>query len=221
VSAVKDLDRIDHAVDSLQFAARFETSRRQKNIERSEQISNVVWVTRQGAKLDGEVSIGKPTQDLRLGRHFIIFKRNEISSLSTLGEFGKMKVMQSAVEVGWGQEFVLHPGELVLAVTFETLIVDDNCCAHVLSRSSLGRMGLLSATAVQVQPGFKGCLTLELVNLASVPLSLSPGQRIAQLVPLPSLGEHDGYSGHYQDAGPRPRFSAAPRDWESDILRGL
>lgn len=81
-------------------------------------------------------------------------------------------------------------------------------------------MGLLSATAVQVHPGFRGCLTLELVNLASVPLSLSPGQRIAQVVPLPSPAE-SSYSGHYQNAGYRPRFSAAGSDWEVDILRAM
>jgi deoxycytidine triphosphate deaminase len=227
VRALKDLDRIDHAIDSLQFATRFERRRRKDDTsgsersQRSQRISNVLWVTRDGVKLDSDQPMGKPTQDLRLGRHFIIFKRNEISGLNTLGERSKMKAMQSTVEVGWGQEFILHPNELVLAVSFETLRVDNDCCAHVLSRSSLGRMGLLSATAVQVQPGYKGCLTLELVNLSSVPLSLTPGQRIAQLVPLASLGDQDGYKGPYQDAGPRPRFWPSPRDWESDVLRGL
>jgi deoxycytidine triphosphate deaminase len=219
--ALKDLDRIQHAVDTLQFAARFETARRRASGTRTDPIANVVWVTQTGVKLSENATSGAATQDLRLGRHFIIFKRNEIASLNSLGEFPEVRAMQSSVEVGWGQPFVLHPGELVLAVTFETLRVDNDCCAQVLSRSSLGRMGLLSATAVQVQPGFRGCLTLELVNLASVPLNLAPGQRIAQVVPLPAMGSQPKYEGHYQDAGPRPKFSAGTSDWESDMLRNL
>lgn len=219
--AIQDLDRVEHAVDSLQFASRFERSRISAETARTDRICNVLWVTKQGVKLSPQDAGGAASQDLRLGRHFVIFKRNEISSLNSLGELSSVKGMQSTVEVGWGQQFVLHPGELVLAVTFESLRVSADCSAQVLSRSSLGRMGLLSATAVQVQPGFHGCLTLELVNLASVPLNLVPGQRIAQVVPLPSLGRKETYAGHYADAGPRPRFSAAHRDWESEILRNL
>ena len=75
-------------------------------------------------------------------------------------------------------------------------------------------MGLLSATAVQLHPGFRGCLTLELVNLASVPLRLSPGQRVAQIVPAPSMGKRVDYSGKYQDQDWKPHFSAVVNDWE-------
>jgi len=153
-ASLRDLDRIEHAVDSLQFAARFETQRRAVNTAQKDAIANVLWVTRHGVKSIPTDMSGDPAHDLRLGRFFVVFKRNEIASLSALGGRENVRAMQSAVEVGWGQTFVLHPGELVLAATFETLRVDDDCCAQVLSRSSLGRMGLLSATAVQVQPGF-------------------------------------------------------------------
>ncbi len=214
-------ERIDHAVDSLQFASRFEQQRRRLKIQRSDRIANVLWVTRTGVRLsEDEGEQGVPAFDVRLGRHFIVFKRNEIVSLDALAESRRVRGTQGPVEVGWGQPFVLHPGELVLAVTLESVQVAKDCSAQVLSRSSLGRMGLLSATAVQVHPGFRGCLTLELVNLASVPLNLSPGQRIAQIVPAQAVGA-TAYEGHYQDAGHRPRFSAADSDWEMGILRGL
>ena len=117
--------------------------------------------------------------------------------------------------------FVLHPSELVLAVTFEEVRVDVDSQAQVLSRSSLGRLGLLSATAVHINPGFVGCLTLELVNLSSVPLNLAPGQRIAQIVPTVALGTSSVYEGRYQDSGARPQLSAVREDLDSKILRGM
>jgi deoxycytidine triphosphate deaminase len=125
------------------------------------------------------------------------------------------------MEVGWGDGFILHPHELVLAATFERLYLDNTCCAQVLSRSSLGRLGLLSATAVQIHPGYKGTLTFELVNLANVPLRVSPGQRVAQIVPIPVLGSSEGYDGGYQNAGAKPAFSRSKKDWDAEILKRM
>lgn len=151
----------------------------------------------------------------------MVFKRNQIATLNSLDTNTGSSQIHESIEIGWGDGFVLHPGEMVLAATLESLVVGDSCPAQVLSRSSLGRMGLLSATAVRVQPGFKGTLTLELVNLASVPLRLNPGQRVAQIVPSAICGKPQTYDGKYQDQDWRPRFSAVSSDWEVPILDRL
>lgn len=80
-----------------------------------------------------------------------------------------------------GDPFVLHPGQFVLGATLEFLVMPNDLIGQVLSRSSWGRLGLLVATAVAVQPGFRGVLTLELVNAGAVPITLRPGLRVAQL----------------------------------------
>jgi deoxycytidine triphosphate deaminase len=221
--------RVEQAVDFLQFAHRFEKGRLHRvtrlalgepeSRSAEETPTNVLYVTRNGVSAAEEAG-GSATHDVRLGRHFIVFKRNQISVLNALDKDAQSRQIQEQVEVGWGEKFILHPHEMVLAVTLESLIIGDECTAQVLSRSSLGRMGLLSATAVQVQPGFRGCLTLELVNLASVPLGLSPGQRIAQIVPILKCGV-GGYDGKYQDQDWKPRFSEVLNDKELPILIGL
>ena len=76
----------------------------------------------------------------------------------------------------------LHPRHFVLAATLEFIGLPDDMSAYVVGRSSWGRLGLVVATAVYVQPGFHGCLTLELVNDGDSPIRLTPGTRIAQLV---------------------------------------
>ena len=89
--------------------------------------------------------------------------------------------MQEHVVVPFGDGLWLHPRHFVLAVTFEFLKFPDDMGAYVVGRSSWGRLGLIVATAVFVHPGFRGCLTLELVNEGDSPIYLCPGFRIAQL----------------------------------------
>lgn len=119
--------------------------------------------------------------DVRLGKHFIVFLRSGIAHFDPLRNELDPSAMQSHVEKAWGETFILHPNELVLASTLEYLVVPADLSCQVITRSSYGRLGLLTATAVLVHPHFRGCLTLELVNLGEVPIALSPGQRIAQL----------------------------------------
>lgn len=211
------------AIDALEFAARFDAQRKDLGIEARERmpLPNVLWLSDSGVRTRPDQPDGRPAHDLRLGRHFIVFQRSSIASIRSLTAGSELEAIQRSVQVGWGDEFVLHPAELVLAVTFECLRLDTSCAAQVLSRSSLGRLGLLSATAVQVQPGYHGSLTLELVNLANVPLRLSPGQRVAQIVPVPALGQAEGYAGAYQDSGAKPQFSHAREDWDSAVLREM
>ena len=232
-------EMVYRSLDSLEFCHRFELARlklsmgeidlstivRQdhpliEDLKMDERIPNALWVTRKGVFDDvprrRNQRLGKHAWDMRLGRYFITFVRSRIGTLNALDLNQATKRMQEMVEVDWGDFFVLHPGEMVLGVTLESVEMDSDCVAQVLSRSSVGRFGLLSATAVHVQPGFRGCLTLELVNLASVPLQLTPGQRVAQIVPGISVGKPMKYEGHYsRSADWKPRFSRAYRDWDS------
>lgn len=86
-----------------------------------------------------------------------------------------------SVERGWGERFILHPGELVLAVTLEYVRMPQDLGAQVITRSKYGRMGLLAATAIAVHPGSSLNVTLELVNAGNSPIVLWPGLSIAQL----------------------------------------
>ena len=128
--------------------------------------------------------------------------------------------MQRTIDIPWGSQLVLHPGELVLAATLEYVVLPDDLVAQVVTRSSYGRLGLVTATAVQVQPHFHGCLTLELLNLGMVPLALTPGERVAQLLfqtidppcPLPEQTYRFPVE---------PQFSLVERDWDLPHLRQL
>jgi len=158
--------------------------------------------------------------DLRLGNTFIVFVRSRTASFDPLEEHQDPRQVQRSMQLAWGDSFVLHPAELVLAATLEYLVLPADLSAQVVSRSSYGRLGLLSATAVQVHPHFHGCLTLELVNLGTVPLLLTPGERIAQLVLAPtSATPPPAPSKYHCPIG--PEFSKVRTDDEAAILRRL
>jgi dCTP deaminase len=137
--------------------------------------------------LDPEKQVGPGSVDLRLGTEFleVLRRRETIVDPFADGESDD-KDLQSVdredrTYVPLGDAFVLHPGQFVLGCTLEYMRLPSDIGGQVLSRSSWGRMGLLVATAVAVQPGFRGVLTLELVNTGNVPLRLRPGLRVAQL----------------------------------------
>jgi deoxycytidine triphosphate deaminase len=117
-------------------------------------------------------AVGTASLDLRLGPKFIVFQRTDTASIKTFDPDWDARQVQRRVEVGWGERFILHPNELVLASTLEYFYFPADLSGQVVTRSSYGRMGLISATAVTVHPHFRGCLTLELVNLGLVPLEL-------------------------------------------------
>ena len=86
------------------------------------------------------------------------------------------------LQLHYHSKFVLHPNQLILGATFEYLVVPRDLFCTIASRSSWGRLGLVIATASAIQPGFRGCLTLELANLSDSPIALYPGLSIGQLV---------------------------------------
>jgi dCTP deaminase len=127
--------------------------------------------------------VGRGAIDLRLGTEFLLLRRTRHAGLR-VGLVAQQEIdeAQERVVVPFDEELWLHPRHFVLAATLEFIGLPDDMSAYVVGRSSWGRLGLVVATAVYVQPGFHGCLTLELVNDGDSPIRLTPGTRIAQLV---------------------------------------
>ena len=117
--------------------------------------------------------------DLRLDRRFLVFNnftRPYIDVKQGLED------LTQPVEIGDDEPFVLHPGEFVLGSTLEHIELPDDLVARLEGKSSLGRIGLvIHSTAGFVDPGWKGHLTLELSNLARLPITLYHGMKIGQI----------------------------------------
>jgi len=126
----------------------------------------------------GDISV-----DLRLGNQFIVFRMHMGGFMNPfkLSDV-QLRSLQERRVVRFGQEFVLHPGQLALGSTFEYLQMPSDLEGQVEGRSSWARVGLQIATATCVEPGFSGVVTLELSNTGTMPLELFPGVRVAQLV---------------------------------------
>jgi dCTP deaminase len=153
--------------------------------------------------------------DLRLGTDFLIPQRNRAHGIDPGEPDSDQRIAESQerVVLPLGQALWLHPGQLVLGSTLEFIHLPCDCAAYVLGRSSWGRIGLLVATAVYVQPGFAGSLTLELVNEADTPIRLRPGLRVAQLVVHALAAETKGYAARFSRAiGPEPPKVGWDRD---------
>lgn len=150
-----------------------------------------------------EASMIQPSSvDVRLDRYFRLFDNHLYPFIDPAQE---QPDLTRLVEVGADEAFVLHPGEFVLASTLERVTLPDDLAARVEGKSSLGRLGLLThATAGFVDPGFVGHVTLELSNVATLPITLWPGMKIGQLCffRLSSPAEHPYGSAergsHYQ-----------------------
>jgi len=120
--------------------------------------------------------------DVRLGHRFGVPPRSSLAFVG-VGDLCKSESGNwERVFVPDDQEFVIHPGSIVVGTTLEFVSLPADVLAFVEGKSSIGRMGLLVATATQVAPGFHGVVVLELVNAGSVPVVVEPGQEIAQLV---------------------------------------
>jgi deoxycytidine triphosphate deaminase len=166
--------------------------------------------------LDG--SIRDASLDVRLSPSFIVFKHSATTVFDALREDQNPRDMQEAVEKEWGERFILHPGELVLAATLEYLSLPTDLVGQVITRSSYGRLGLLSVTASQIQPGSCGVITLELVNLSRTPLALRAGQRVAQIT-FSSLEAPEAVPSSNTYRYPTgPEFSLAQNDWDNPMI---
>ena len=153
--------------------------------------------------------------DVRLDRYFRLFDNHKYPFIDPSQEQPELTRL---VEVAPDEPFVLHPGEFVLGSTLEAVTLPDDVAARLEGKSSLGRLGLLThSTAGFIDPGFSGHVTLELSNVATLPITLWPGMKIGQLCffRLSSPAEHpygsDAYGSRYQGQ----RGPTASRSWQS------
>lgn len=117
--------------------------------------------------------------DLRVDRAFRVFENHRYPHIDPRSP---QDDLTKEVVVGDDEPFMLHPGEFVLGATFERVRLGTDVVARLEGKSSLGRLGLLiHSTAGFVDPGFDGYLTLELSNVATLPISIHPGMRIGQI----------------------------------------
>jgi len=140
--------------------------------------------------------------DVRIDRYFRLFDNHKYAVIDPAQEQPELTRL---VEVEPDEPFVLHPGEFVLASTYEVVTLAASIAARLEGKSSLGRLGLLThSTAGFIDPGFSGHVTLELSNVATLPIKLWPGMKIGQLCffRLSSPAEHpygsQGYGSRYQ-----------------------
>ena len=150
--------------------------------------------------------------DVRLDRFFRVFENHRYEVIDPSIE---QPDLTREVAVAPDDFFILHPGEFVLASTYEVITLPDDIAGRLEGKSSLGRLGLLThSTAGFIDPGFSGHITLELSNVANLPVKLYPGMKIGQLclIKLSSAAEHPYgsavYGSRYQgQRGPTPSKS--------------
>ncbi len=117
--------------------------------------------------------------DIRVDRYFRVF-RNHTSRVIDVKE--NQEELTELVEISEDDCFILHPGEFVLGATAERVSVPNDLVARIEGKSSLGRLGLLiHSTAGFIDPGFDGHITLELANVANLPITIYPNMKIGQI----------------------------------------
>jgi dCTP deaminase len=125
------------------------------------------------------VMIQPSSVDVRLDRLFRLFDNHKYAYIDPAEDQPELTRL---IETKPDEPFILHPGEFVLGATYEQVTLPDNVAARLEGKSSLGRLGLLThSTAGFIDPGFSGHVTLELSNVATLPIKLWPGMKIGQL----------------------------------------
>lgn len=141
---------------------------------------------------------GAASIDLRLGRWFRTLRHSRTDHLSMrVSKSGDGQVADDIPTkeyfVPFGDRFILHPRNFVLGITLEWMRLPSDLAGYVTGKSSLGRRGLIIETAAGIQPGFAGCLALELSNVGEVPIALFPGMLVCQIF--------------LHEVGPDPKFA--------------
>ena len=159
-----------------------------------------------------EAMVQPSSVDVRIDKFFRVFENHRYPHIDPAEE---QPDLTREVEPAQGEPFILHPGEFALASTYEVVSLPDDIAGRLEGKSSLGRLGLLThSTAGFIDPGFSGHVTLELSNVATLPIKLWPGMKIGQLClfRLSSPAEHpygsSQYGSRYQgQRGPTPSKS--------------
>src|SRR6478735_8682749 len=147
--------------------------------------------------------------DVRVDRLFRVFRNSRYPYIDVKQE---QEDLTELVEVQHDEPFILHPGEFVLGSTLERVVLPDDLVARLEGKSSLGRLGLLiHSTAGFIDPGWDGHVTLELSNVANLPITIYYGMKIGQLSfvqlsePAANPYGSDGLGSKYQgQQGPTP-----------------
>ncbi len=163
-----------------------------------------------------DLSMVQPSSvDVRLDRFFRLFDNHKYQNIDPSLD---QPDLTRLVEVEAHEPFVLHPGEFVLGATYEVVTLPDDVAARLEGKSSLGRLGLLThSTAGFIDPGFSGHVTLELSNVATLPITLWPGMKIGQLCffRLSSPAEHPYGSQKYGSRYQGQRGPTASRSFQN------
>ena len=153
--------------------------------------------------------------DVRVDRYFRVFHNNRYPFIDVREE---QEDLTELVEITEDRAFILHPGEFVLGSTLERIRLPDDLVARLDGKSSLGRLGLLiHSTAGFVDPGWNGHVTLELSNVANLPVTIYPGMKIGQISfvqlsePTAATYGTDGLGSKYQDQ----RGRTASKYWQN------
>jgi len=161
--------------------------------------------------------------DLHLDRSFRVFRNNRYAYIDVRSPQPDLTELLSVAN---DEPFILHPGEFVLGQTLEWVELPDDIVARLEGRSSLGRLGLLiHSTAGYVDPGWKGTLTLELSNVANLPIALYYGMSIGQIsfFAMSSAAERPYGSaelGSKYQGQSEPTASAFHRDFDTRRVTG-
>ncbi|MEO8477314.1 MAG: dCTP deaminase [Actinomycetota bacterium] len=155
--------------------------------------------------------------DLHVDSQFRVFANSRYPYIDVKQE---MPDLTELVEVKPDEPFILHPGEFVLGSTAERVALPDDLVARLEGKSSLGRLGLLiHSTAGYVDPGWDGYLTLELSNVANLPITLYPGMKIGQISFFMLTTAADvpyGTAGNKYQGQRGPTASRFYRDFQAD-----
>ena len=152
------------------------------DIERHLDEGKIVIEPRPGVERISGVSV-----DVLLGNEFRVFRDHTAPYIDLGGTSAEMadaieRVMSEEIHVPDGEAFYLHPGQLALAVTYESVTLPADIVGWLDGRSSLARLGLMvHVTAHRIDPGWSGCIVLEFYNSGKLPLALRPGMLIGAL----------------------------------------
>jgi dCTP deaminase len=162
-----------------------------------------------------ERAIQPSSVDLRIDRFFRVFRNHTMGHIDVRQN---LEELTELVEVPHDDVFILHPGEFVLGSTLERVQLPNDLVARLEGKSSLGRLGLLiHSTAGFVDAGWDGQLTLELSNVATLPITLYPGMRIGQIsfIRMTTEADHPYGSGETRSKYQGQRGPMPSRYWEN------
>jgi len=145
---------------------------------------------------DGNM-IGPASLDIRLGHKFRVFKTLEKEVIDVRDYYDdvytRVETKDYIIHIGKYSDLyilkndnvpiIIHPGEFILASVYEYIELPDNIVGQIHGRSSIGRLGLIVHTSAgYVDPGYRGYLTLEIINVNKVPIKIYPKTKVAQIV---------------------------------------